>query len=267
MFFKETNFINKKYSEPVCDVTTGKEWIDDLIAASDHNPSTDPFYKLIGNIDFDLILTFASGGYDVIRPQSAQVVENQYFAKMATNIVDEPPMNPCGVLDEPSSIERRQQTLSNKLFLDRRVPMFAIRLGCCGMPSDTEVATVWRANIQKILNFVYLWSSGVDGKVMDVNGTAIRSATVSVDSSPFWAVTKNMAYFKKILVPGRHSIVVRATGFSDYETSFTVTKDNVNPLGSIVLYANDDKREHHQYLSTGSTSQISGISGNLSVMF
>lgn len=247
------------YSEPVCDVNVGKEWIDDLLATSNSNPLKDPLYEMLENDDYDLILTFASGGYDVIYPRSGQLVDNQYFANLSTIIDDEPPMNPCGVLDEPSAIEQKQQKMSNRMYLEHRVPMFAIRLGCCGMPQNAEVATVWRANIEKILNFVYLSISGVEGKVVDINGNAIRGATVSIDSSPFLAVTKNLAHFKRILMPGDHSIVVKADGFLDHQISVKVTKDAVISLGSIVLYGNDDKREHHQYLTTGPATQISGI--------
>lgn len=242
-------------SEPVCDVNTGNEWIDDLLVKKLPN---DPLDEMVANGDFDLILTFTSGGYDVIYPRSGQEVEDEYFAGLSKVIDDEPPMNPCGVPDQPSAIEQKQQTLSDRLYSDYRVPMFAIRLGCCGMPANTEVATVWRSNIDKILNFVYLSSSGVEGNVLDANGTAIRSATISVDRSPFAPVTKNMAHLKLILLPGPHSLVVRANGFNDFETSFTVAKDTIYSLGSLVLHANDDKREHHQYLATGPATQISG---------
>lgn len=234
-----------------------KQWVDNLLA-TDKTTTKDPLYEMIEHNSIDMILTFASGGYDVIYPRSGELVENQYFANLSKIIDDEPPMNPCSVLDQPSDIEQKQQVLSDRMFLGHRVPMFAIRLGCCGMPANTEVATVWRANIQKILNFVYLSSSGVEGKVMGVNGNAIRDASVSVDSAPFAAVTKNLAHFKIVLVPGQHSIVVKANGFNDYVSSFKVTKDSVVSLGSIVLYTNDDKREHHQYLSTGPATQISG---------
>lgn len=241
----------------MCDVSTDKEWIDDLLD-NDKNSLKDPLYQLVESGGFDLILTFASGGYDVIYPRSDHIIEKQYFANISRIIDDEPPMNPCGVLDKPSVIEQKQQELSNKMYQDHRVPMFTIRLGCCGMPTNAEIATVWRANIQKILNFVYLSSSGVEGKVMDVSGSAIRNAAVSIDSAPFVAVTKNLAHFKVILVPGDHKIVVKAPSFLDFESTFKVTKYTLNSLGNIVLYANDDKREHHQYLSTSPAAQISG---------
>lgn len=241
----------------MCNVNAGKEWIDDLLATDKNHPK-DPLYEMVETSDLDLILTFASGGYNIIHPNSGTNVENQLFANLSTIIDDEPPVRSCDAPDQSLVIQQKQQSLTDRLYRDYKVPMFALQLGCCGMPPIADIATVWRSNIKNILNFVFLLSSGVEGQVQDVNGIAIRDAQVSVDSSSFAAVTKNLAHFKIVLSPNEHTIVVRAAGYKDYESKFRVSKNSINSLGVIVLYANDEKREHHQYHTTEAAMRISG---------
>lgn len=212
---------------------------------------------MIDNDNFDLILTFASGGYDVIYPLTDSANETRHFASISATINDSPSMKPCAWNDHKSSIVQKQQSLSNHILRDHHVPMLALRLGCCGMPSNAEVATVWRANIQKMLNFINLLSSGIEGQVKGTDGSSIREARISVDSLPFVAVTKNLAHFKLILSPGEHTFVVMAQGYDDYRSSVLVDKDLMRSLGDIVLYAVGNNKKHLS-LGNGQTSQVSG---------
>lgn len=250
-------------SAPICDVSTDTEWIDELLAPPNAQQS-DPLIRLIESVKFDLILTFGAGGQDVIHPVSDSDAYTQHFKQSATTINELPPAyrsaaEECPATTTRLSMHHKQQVFADRLYREHGVPIFALRLGCCGMPDDKHVATVWRTNIHKVLNFLHLLDTGVQGFVQDDKGNPIRDASVSIDASAFSNVSTNMAHFKKILSPGAYTIVVRANGFADYKKEFSVDKGILLSLNKIVLTASGE----HVRLASGPTAQVTGIYLNI----
>lgn len=187
---------------------------------------------------FDLVLTFAAGGFDVTYPRLPGI-ETPTFASFARSI-DTITTRSHDSKECPSSAERQIETdttqqLANFFYDSFKVPMFTLHVSCCKMPQDAEIASVWRRNIHKVLNFLRLLETGVQGSVRDAStNDPLRSATVSVNGLTY-AVTKNLALFKVVLPAGRYVLRIQSNGYGDADKNIEVTANQLVTVGDVQL--------------------------------
>lgn len=189
---------------------------------------------------FDLVLTFAAGGFDVTYPHLPGF-ETPTFASFARSI-DTITTRSHDSKECPSTAARQvatntAQQLVNFFYDTFKVPMFTLHVSCCKMPQDAEIAGVWRRNIHKILNFLRLLETGVQGSVRDAStNEPVRSATVSVNGLTY-AVTKNLALFKVVLPVGRYVLRIQSKGYGDADKNVEVTAHQLVTVGDVLLVA------------------------------
>lgn len=191
---------------------------------------------------FDLVLTFAAGGFDVTYPRlpGYDIPTFTSFARsIDTSTTRSRDSNEC-----PSTAARQMETntaqqLANFFYDTYKVPMFTLRVSCCKMPQDAEIAGVWRRNIHKVLNFLRLLETGVQGSVRDAStNEPLRSATVTVNGLTY-AVTKNLALFKVVLPAGQYVLRVQNKGYGDVDKNVEVTANQLVTLGEVQLMTGD----------------------------
>lgn len=187
---------------------------------------------------FDLVLTFAAGGFDVTYPRLAGF-ETTTFSSFARSI-DTITTRSHDPKECPSTVARQVETntaqqLANLFYDSFKVPMFTLHISCCKMPEDAEIAGVWRRNIHKVLNFLRLLETGVQGNVRDAStNEPLRSATVSVNGLTY-AVTKNLALFKVVLPAGRFVLRIQSKGYGDVDKNIEVTANQLVTVGDVQL--------------------------------
>lgn len=235
--------------ELTCDLATqpSNQWIDRLLEAAS-NPPKEQLLHLLQTGQFDLVLTFAAGGFDVIHPKPAAPASAvRTFADFAASINAHQPEHghDRAASECPSTAQRlldaqKQQRAIDQLFAEQRVPVFALRSACCQWSTDAELSTLWRHTIHKLLNFVWLLETGVQGRVLS-GGAPVRAATVLVDGRAV-RVSSNRAHFKVVLAAGAHELIVRASGFADERRVVSVTKGVLLDLGDVQLVAGQSGR-------------------------
>lgn len=225
------------YSETVCDLASQDEWADRLLSAeSDLHKQI--FYDMLKAEKFDLVLTFAAGGFDVTYPR-VPGLETPTFASFARSI-DTITTRSHDSKECPSTAARQVQTntaqqLANVFYDTFKVPMFTLHLSCCKMPHDAEIAGVWRRNIHKVLNFLRLLETGVQGSVLDAStNEPLRSATVSINGLTY-AVTKNLALFKVVLPAGRYVLRIQCKSYGDADKNVEVMANQMVTIGNVLL--------------------------------
>lgn len=136
---------------------------------------------------------------------------------------------------------RKKNTLQHltELFYNQyKIPMFTLGLSCCGMPVQSEIASVWRTNIHKIKNFLHLTDTGVNGQIQNYKSEPLRNAHVrfmGADYQAVYNVTKNAARFQIILPAGDYQMEISATQYEPLVKQITVNHGEITELGVIRL--------------------------------
>lgn len=229
-------------NQTICDPIVNEELADRIL-----NPETehrkDIFLNQIRQNQFDLILDFAAGGNDVQVPSPAS--KDSLYGKLRAVVteqrlretIDACPATPNRI-HQKDAIERITNTFINIY----KVPMFTIQLDCCKMPTPDRIATAWRRNLHKILNFFKLSETGVEGVVKDGKGHPLREATVTIkETSLTKAVTKNLAMFRLVLPAGEHTIEINSPGIVKHSFPINLIDGQILNVGDIVLSADNSK--------------------------
>lgn len=223
-----------------CDISVKEELADRLLSPeSDHHK--DMFLRMLNESDYDLILTFSAGSSESIAyPHTTN--KQSIFTAFAEAIDKQPaaaaaPKPACSANAARVHYSDALQRVTNLFFHLYKVPMFTIDLNCCKMPDDAAIATVWRQNIGKMLNFLRLTETGVQGTVQTIDGHPLREATVLVPERDLsFAVTKNLAHFRIVLPVGEHlTVVVRQKGYVSVSRQVHLVAGEHTDLGVIQL--------------------------------
>lgn len=229
-------------NQTVCDPNVPNE-LADRILSPEAEHAKDILLNLIRDNKFDMILTFSAGGNDVQSPISTD--EDPLFAKLRLAIEEQRIRESVEVCaPTPNRIHQSDaiQRITNTFIRLYKVPLFTIQLGCCKMPEPDKIATAWRRNLHKILNFLKLTETGVQGVVKDVSGRPLRDAIVSVKGTTLTAaVTKNMATFRFILPAGDYKIEIGMPGIPKHSLAVNIQQGVVLNAGDIVIGGDSTK--------------------------
>lgn len=259
---KFTSYIYN-YSDTVCDISSNDELIDRILSP-ESDRSKDIYLKMIQDGDFDLVLSFAAGGYDIVYPQVSSG-RASIFSRFADTIEKTEEHKIKQITPKCLTNPSRQhhvdalQRVTNEFYNLYKVPMLTIQLNCCKMPKDADISSVWRRNIFKVLNFLKLTETGIQGYVKDASDKPLRNASIIVESEETQlkhSVTKNLAHFRIVLPPGETNIHIQCRGYVTKVLRYILTEHNVLDLGNVTLESGDDK----DYIADWNNDEVSGIS-------
>lgn len=126
------------------------------------------------------------------------------------------------------------QKFTNLLYNELKTPLFTIETACCKMP--TNIAGVWRNNLEKMLNFLELIKTGVKGYVKTITGQPLRTASLRVQGNDLqYNVTKNLAHFRIILPAGRLSLEVSCDKYQSKSVVVTLNQGTILDMGDVIL--------------------------------
>lgn len=248
------------------------EWADHLLSP-ERDDDKQKLNDLLDAERFDLILTFAVGGYDVIYPNIPHTNHN-LFAELARDI-NYAKLRPHPTVECSSTSAAEQKSKSEQLatayYQSHRTPMFTLRLGCCALPKHADIAMVWRQNIHKTLQFLMLTETGVVGAVHDaVTGIPVRAATIDVllvsggNGLQQYTVTKNLALFKLILPVGAYRLQFAAKGYESVVRQVSVVSKQRLDVGIVTLLRKGDEMQAaaiEQQMSAADLSTNETITG------
>lgn len=224
-------------NQSVCDPIARTELADKVLSTQSEQ-RRDILLHYLEHNRFDLVLSFAAGGFDVqvvgededrhsVYAKLRAVVESERLRKAS----DKCPTTPMR-MHQIDAIDKITDLFATKY----HTPLFTIQLDCCKMPPPQDIAKAWRRNLARMLNFFNLTETGVRGVVKDASGHALRSAVVSVrDTDISLPVTKNLAMFRLVLPPGEHQIEISSPGIPKQSFPVNLEAGYVLNVGDIVI--------------------------------
>lgn len=265
-----TTTVNDEYlhsfniNQTICDPIV-KEELADRILGAENEHRKDIFLNQIREKQFDLILNFAAGGNDVQVPSPA--TKDSLYGRFRASIVDQRlretteacPATPSRI-HQGDAIERITNMFANIY----KVPLITIQLDCCKMPTPDRIATAWRHNLHKILNFLKLSETGVEGVVKDSNGRPLREATVTIKETAITKpVTKNLAMFRLILPAGEHTIEIISPNIVKHSFPINLIDGQILNVGDIVLNADSSKSVLFNQTEHSAKMQAATVGGEI----
>lgn len=237
-FTKLTSNILLQYQmeQKLCDPIVNDEFIDKILSP-ENDKTKNIFLNMLQTKQFDLILTFSAGGYELQYPHNvtdhtiydhmADIMRNQRLREIRKQCSTTPSR-----IHQTNMIEK-----ITDFFLEYyKVPLFTLQLNCCKMPPQEQIAQIWRRNIFKILNFFKLTESGVEGMIKKRENMPLRNAIVSIKGTTITkAVTKNLAYFRFVLPEGEYELEIIIDQKRSHTIPINIQKRQILNLGEILL--------------------------------
>lgn len=252
-------------NEPICDPVIREEFADRLLSPENSRKKS-IFLKMLETTRFDLALTFSAGGFDLQHPIVHNV--NSIYVKSALKIAEsrfrkiheECALNPLRI-HQTNTLQRITQLLLSSYNL----PLYSIQLDCCKMPRKSAIATIWRRDIHKILNFLKLVETGIKGSVRNAESSPLRESTVTVLGHNITIpVTKNLAYFRFILPSGQYQLQINSTVTGVQTMPVNLMDGQSVDLGNILLEAKQKEAEHTNYRENIVSEITPVVDGNVS---
>ncbi|XP_017489571.1 PREDICTED: carboxypeptidase D isoform X1 [Rhagoletis zephyria] len=219
----------------ICDPELGNELADRMLSPESEK-KRDLLLQFLESERFDLMLTFTAGSSELIYPKGEPVIEK--FAHIIKDSEFNAPPLQCPTTSTRSLHHAATERLTNLLYKMYNIPLFSLGLSCCRMPVQSNIASVWRTNINKIKNFLRLIETGIVGVVHNDKSEPLREAFIRlIDHKHVYNVTRNAARFQIILPAGEYALEISASGYESTVKRVTVTPHQINNLGVVQLNA------------------------------
>ncbi|XP_035900560.1 carboxypeptidase D isoform X2 [Anopheles stephensi] len=223
----------------VCNPTLHSDELADKLLNAETDNQKDMFLRMLKDEEYDLALTFSAGGHDVFFPNTddkvavysrfAEKIKGHKYRQSANSdhcTVD------AGQLHQVEATQRVTNAI-HKLY---EVPLFTLQLGCCKMPAETAIASVWRQNLERMTNFLRLIDTGIRGFVKNAHGAPLRKAILRVHGNNLiYKVTPNLAHFRIILPSGSMEIEISCYNYTSRIMPVTLSDNQILDLGDIVM--------------------------------
>ncbi|XP_022120692.2 carboxypeptidase D isoform X1 [Pieris rapae] len=196
------SYITKKNLNPLSNYTREKAFID-----------------LLESEKFDLVLELSSGTEDVAYPDFSKNIHSQFAAKYRDNRAE---------VDRYNCKPRNNivhGNLIDVLFERYNTPVISVGLSCCKMPSNEDIAWIWRDNLRGIMKFAEIANTGVVGYVKNEDGGPVRGASLAIaGTSRQYRVSPNLARYRALLPPGDYRVIVRCHPYRDQILNWRVVE-------------------------------------------
>ncbi|XP_037900268.1 carboxypeptidase D isoform X2 [Glossina fuscipes] len=231
----ETVFKLYNGNKSICDPVIRDE-LGERLLSPESEKRRDLLLQFLDNERFDLMLTFIAGHSELIYPKDEQIFER--FAHYIENVEFSFSPLQCSASSTRTVHRDTTERLTNLLYKTYNIPMFSLGLSCCRMPPQTQIASIWRKNIDKLKHFLHLIETGAKGYVQDEKGSPLREAFIRlIDHKPVYNVTKNLARFQLMLPVGLYALEISAPKYQSYVAKVEVIQGKITDLGVIKLSA------------------------------
>ncbi|XP_063368930.1 carboxypeptidase D-like [Cydia amplana] len=192
------------------------------------------FVELLKAEKYDIVLDLSSGTEDVAYPDLSRRLFEQFAQKYQNNRT---PMDKYDCRSTPSNHGNLLDVLCERY----DTPVVSLGLSCCKMPSEGDIAYVWKSNLRGIMKFVELANTGIQGYIKSESGGPVRDASIVVKGffRPYRA-SRNAAHYRASLPPGQYQAVVSAKGYVDQALTWRIIEGEVKQKDIILRRTNTE---------------------------
>ncbi|XP_021913626.1 carboxypeptidase D-like isoform X2 [Zootermopsis nevadensis] len=248
---------------PVCNppnnpAETGYQF---LVPQNGTSEAADALKSMMEKEEFDLALNIEGGGIYVSLPTTEiDSLTTAVFRMLAERYIrDHPKMslfqqsNSCkqqlttpGSEDSIEIVDNKVMTLAYQQY---GVPMVTAHVSCCKYAPASDLASLWRENLNSFIEFLAAVQQGIRGYVEDINREPLRDAVVWIKGleKPL-RLTKNAAFFKAMLPPGDYKLEVSCPEHLPKTVSVRVLKNQLNDVKVILDRTEGQGDGYHTYI-------------------
>lgn len=124
----------------------------------------------------------------------------------------------------------------------------SVSLSCCKYPPADSIPIIWRKNLQPLMELVQSLTSGIRAMITDKHGAPLREASIKIGERSY-GVSRNMAYFKMILVPGEYTLTISCQGYVTQVLKVPVQRQSVTNIDIKMVQKNATMPDNHKELS------------------
>ncbi|KAJ4445265.1 hypothetical protein ANN_07066, partial [Periplaneta americana] len=252
----------ERITNPICNPQSspGEIGYQFLVPWNGSNGVADALKIIMKNEEFDLALSIEGDGIYVSHPAVELDSQTENVFKMLADhyIRDHPKMslfqrsNPCehqGMTPETTdTTAKTDDKIMALAYQQYGVPMVTAHVGCCKYTPASDLGSLWRENLNSLIEFLAAVEQGVRGHIEDKNGEPLREAVVRIKGfeKPL-RLTKNAAFFKAMLSPGEYELEVSCPHHVRKIVHTKVLKNQLNYVKVVLDRVAGEDEEYHTY--------------------
>ncbi|XP_061932284.1 carboxypeptidase D-like isoform X2 [Apis cerana] len=231
------NIFNMQDCNPIVYDEIGKKLLQKNIVNSNKlNKITNAFKTMLLNEGYDVIIILGSGALEVsYTDDNLNVYEN-----LAKNYEHSLRKGTCNFLN--NDIKEVQNYIKNQY----NIPVISINMDCCKYPRPGSIPIIWRENLLPLKKLIHGLTTGIRAIVTDINDVPLRKAIVKIGTNNYH-VSKNMAYFKIIVLPGEYMLTFFCEGYIEQTIKIHVNYESITNLYIKLIKHHIGKVEHQKY--------------------
>ncbi|XP_015114508.1 carboxypeptidase D [Diachasma alloeum] len=215
-----------------------------LLAGGDKDPVTKAFRRLLASQGYDIVVTVIGGSIGVSYTEDYlnvyKTLAESYDAAMHKQSCD---------ADDNSS------AVGDYIMKNYKIPVVALSLSCCKYAAPESLPLIWRDNLAPLKELLFGLTTGVRAEVRNSRDEPLRNAKVQIGTEVY-PVTKNMAYFIRVLNPGKYSLMFSCDNYttktvnveikSQEMTDVTVKLEDLRSTGSVEPISKEPLDNFHE---------------------
>ncbi|XP_046386124.1 carboxypeptidase D [Ischnura elegans] len=228
-----------------CNPDSAEKETGTLFYTDTPSPASDALKMLLRTENFDMALSLESGGYFMSYPENKLSIlfengkSHSLFKMFSDKYSTVHPMLSETTDACPTATNYDFKSLSNKfpetVFEKYGVPLVSAHIHCCKYPPPRDIPSLWRENLDSLMNYLSSVFQGVNGTVVDSTGTPLRKATIWLsEMKTYLPVTANLAYFKMALPPGEYMLKASHRGHEDVIKKVVVKPEKMTEVNFIL---------------------------------
>ncbi|XP_012252341.2 carboxypeptidase D isoform X1 [Athalia rosae] len=201
---------------------------------------TKAFEEMLMTENYDVIIIIGGGAkevsYTADKFNTYETLARQYESLLHKE--------QCGNNAEHANI----QELQNAINMHYNIPVITLSVSCCKYPSPDSIPALWQENLVPLIELLHGLATGIHVSVANAEGLPLRNATVQIDSAlPSYSLTKNMAYFQKILPPGNYTLTFFCDGYESKSLVAVVRAKQLTNLNVVLKKVENEKHIAEAY--------------------
>ncbi|XP_015431943.1 PREDICTED: carboxypeptidase D-like [Dufourea novaeangliae] len=194
---------------------------------------TNAFKKLLANEEYDIVVILGSGALKVGYTDNNM----NAFKTLAVNYEHATNKGTCSIFN--SEVKEVQDYIQNEY----NIPVMSINLACCKYPPAESIPNIWREHLLPLMQLIRSLTTGIRAVVTGVDNIPLREAVIKIGTKQY-EVSKNMAYFKIILLPGEYTLTFSCEGYIEQSVKVHVKDESIKDVTVTLTKRHVDEIEH-----------------------
>ncbi|XP_076767108.1 carboxypeptidase D svr [Xylocopa sonorina] len=249
------NILNSTDCNPIVYDEIGKRLLtqnDSTVNSDQLNTVTNAFRTMLSDERYDAIVLLGSGTLEVGYTDDSLNV----YKTLAKNYEYSIHKEACNVFSKDFI------NVQNYIKSQYNISVISINMACCKYPLSGSIPTIWRENLLPLKQLINGLTTGIRAVITDVDHVPLREAVVTIGNDTYH-VSKNMAYFKIILLPGEYTLTIFCDDYIEQSVKVSVNNERITDLSIKLIKRHVEEPKHEKYDNNQETNIVNQVLTNL----